>query len=282
MLGHELDEHRGQPAGRRSASPARMPAGPTLALGGSPVWCLGFDCATATFAFSLARVVWPAPGATTRALARVRGAGEILRRARALCAAGDQAAASALAAELAPILAAYERESCAIMQIVDGETANLCPGWANKDIPTVLRICSLVKYVTRRVLPAVAAHLAPPEPLRVLIEFQKEANVPARKIMYALVALFAAHDPIIVGPSLKNKVATCEEGRYCYFAARYEKTYDANKAHAKFNFAHIERVFGSGIPASSASLRGHIADSFMQVVGHVVHGGSDEHARARY
>lgn len=246
------------------------------------MWFLGFDCATATFAFSLARVVWPAPGATARAMARVRGAGEIIRRAQALCAAGDLDAAGALAAELTPILAAYERESRAVIRVVDGETANLCPGWANKDIPTVQRICSLVKYVSRRVLPAVAAHVTPPEPLRVLIEFQKEANVPARKIMYALVAVFADHDPIIVGPSLKNKIATCEEGKYCYFTPRYEKAYDANKAHAKFNFSHIERVFGSDIPASSASLRGHIADSFMQVIGHIVHGGSDEEARARY
>ncbi len=267
--------------GSRRATNMRPMSNATLALDGDPKWFLGFDCATATFAFSLSCIAWPTRGAVARALERVRAAGELLRRAAELA---DSAPiqAAAILAELAPVIANYDRETRAIVRIVDGETVSLCPGWADKQIPTVLRIQSMARYVARRVMPAIAVQIPPSETPQALIEFQKEANVPARKIMYGLIAVFAEHDPIIIGPSLKNKVATCEAGRYYNFAAQYAKAYDANKAHAKYNFNHLEQLFGSEIPQTSASLRGHIADSFMQVVGHLIHGGTAAEARARY
>lgn len=240
-----------------------------------PCWYLSFDCATATFAFSLSRVdLGPVP----RLQARARGLRALAGR---LVAAGAAAPAADVAAAAAAA-AALDAETRALVRIVDGETAVLFPGVADRDIPTVARLKRVAEYVERRVRPAAARRPAG-EPLCVLVEYQMGANAPARAVAAALITLFAAEEVYIVGPSLKNKVATCEAGRYCYFAERYKRAYDANKAHAMFNFAKMEELFGTGIPPSRpAALRGHIADSFMQVIGHLKYGGTDDEAAARY
>ena len=126
-----------------------------------------------------------------------------------------------------------------------------------------------------RVRPALARLVPAGEPLRVVIEYQMGANAHARAVAAALVALFAEEAVFFVGPSLKNRVAVDPAGAYAEFAARYASTYGANKAHAKYNFRRFEELFGTEIAATSASLRGHIADSFMQVVGHLAHGATE-------
>jgi hypothetical protein len=125
----------------------------------------------------------------------------------------------------------------------------------------VERLRAVAAYVARRVRPAVAAARRPGEPLRVLIEYQMGANARARYVAAALVALFADEPDIaFVAPSLKCRVAVCPEGAYHLFA-------------------EVERVFGSGAPPCPPALRGHIADSFMQVLGHLLYGPADGAAR---
>jgi hypothetical protein len=252
-----------------------------------PRWYLGFDCATKTFAFSLSRVDLAA-FAAERAAARTRVAAlsELLRRAGAKAARGDALGAEEIVARAAPGVAALDGATRAYVRIVDGETVDLLPGRTDADIPTVERLRALARYVARRVRPAVAAALAGETagaPLCVLVEYQMGANARARAVAAALIALFAEEDVVIVGPTLKNKVAVGEGGHYGDFAQRYATSYAANKAHTKHTFAVFERTFGSGIPATRPpSLRGHIADSFMQVLGLLVHGGGDEEARKRF
>jgi hypothetical protein len=266
-------------------APAPPDAAPAPALPESPPdaarprWHLGFDCATKTFAFSLSRVDLDAFAAgRERIRARARAILEVARRAEALAAA-DPAAAARLVAEVAPAAAALDAETRDFVRIVDGETVDLFPGRADDDIPTVERLRAVARYVAARVRPAVAAAVPPGERLRVVVEFQMGPNAKARAVAAALIALFAEEDVIIVGPTLKNKVATCEAGRYCYFAERYKTSYGANKAHAKYNFARLEEAFGTGIPPTApAALRGHIADSFMQVIGYLVHGPDEKTA----
>ena len=263
-----------------AAAPEAAPAPGKL----QPGWFLGFDVATKTFAFSLSRIDLGAyASGRGRIRARALACLEVVRRAGALgAAAPGLAEAWRLLASVAPAIAALDAETAGFVRIVDGETADLFPGRADDDIHTVERLRGVVRYVAARVRPAVAA-VPPGERLQVVIEFQRGANARARAVAAALVTLFAEDDVIFVGPTLKNRVATCEEGRYCYFAERYRRTYSANKAHAKFNFARFEEAFGTGIPPMHPpSLRGHIADSFMQVVGHLVFGGSDEEARLRF
>ena len=262
----------------RSGRPAEAKNGP---FAGRPRWHLGFDCATKTFAFSLSRIDLEAFAAGRKHIpARARAILEVTRRAEALRHV-DVAAAMRLMAGVEPSAAALDNETRDLVRIVDGETADLFPGRSDDDISTVERLQGVAHYVARRVRPAVAAVVPPGERLRVVIEFQMGPNAKARAVAAALIALFAEEDVIIVGPTLKNKIATCEEGRYCYFAERYKTSYGANKAHAIYNFAKLEETFGTGIPPTApASLRGHIADSFMQVIGYLVH-GPDEKIAAR-
>lgn len=258
--------------------PAEAKNGPLCApFAGRPRWHLGFDCATKTFAFSLSCIDLEAFAAGRKHIpARARAILEVTRRAEALRHV-DVAAAMRLMAGVEPSAAALDTETRDLMRIVDGETADLFPGRSDDDIPTVERLQGVARYVARRVRPAVAAAVPPGERLRVVIEFQMGPNAKARAVAAALIALFAEEDVIIVGPTLKNKIATCEEGRYCYFAERYKTSYSANKAHAIYNFAKLEKTFGTSIPPTApASLRGHIADSFMQVIGYLVHGPDEK------
>ena len=113
-------------------------------------------------------------------------------------------------------------------------------------------------------------------PLEVVIEFQEGVNAKSRMVVPALVALFADYKVYLVGPSLKNKIYLTEKGRYCYFVEKYAKSYDANKAHAKYNFAVLEERSGTQIPITKPpSLRGHIADSCLQILGHLSYGDTE-------
>ena len=271
------NRRRGE-AQRPAATPAEPAAAPSHTAG-RPRWHLGFDCATKTFAFSLSRVDLEAFAAgRERIRAQARAILEVVRRAEGLSH-EDPAAAARLVDEVAPATAELDAETRDFVRIVDGETVDLFPGRADNDIPTVERLRAVARYVADRIRPVVAASVPPGERLRVVVEFQMGPNARARAVAAALIALFAEEDVIIVGPTLKNKVATCEEGRYCYFAERYKTAYSANKAHASYNFARLEEVFGTGIPPTvPAALRGHIADSFMQVIGYLVYGPDEKMA----
>lgn len=256
----------------------------TPSLGASrPKWHVGFDCATKTFAFSLSRVDLEAfAAARGRICARLEATREVVRRAEELRRGGDDAAAARLVAEILPAIEALDAETRAFLHLADGETVDLFPGRADDSISTVERLRAVARYVAQRVRPSVAAVVPAGERLRVVVEFQMGPNAKARAVAAALITLFAEEDVIIVGPTLKNKIAVSEEGRYCYFAERYSTSYGANKAHAKYNFARLEELFGTCIPPTQpASLRGHIADSFMQVLGYLVH-GPDEKTAALY
>lgn len=250
-----------------------MAAAPPPGPPAPPELFLSFDCATKTFAFCVCRVA-------------LGGVPTLRRRARALRLALERAlrekgaAAGATAAAAAAAAEALAADLQGALWVADGETADLAPGRPDAEVHTVERLRAVAAYVARRVRPAVAAARRPGEPLRVLIEYQMGANARARYVAAALVALFADEpDVVFVAPSLKCRVAVCPEGAYHLFAARYATSYGANKAHALFNFAEVERVFGSGAPPCPAAMRGHIADSFMQVLGHLLHGPDDEAPR---
>jgi hypothetical protein len=246
-------------------------------------WYLGFDCATKTFAFSLSRVDLGAYRAARAHIhKRVSAAREVLRRAEAIMSA-DPARAAELLDAVAPGIEAADAETRSFIHLADGETVDLFPDRPDDSIATVERVRAVVRYVADRVRPSVRRAVPAGDPLQVVIEFQMGPNAPSRVVAAALVTLFAEEDVIIVGPSLKNKIATCEAGRYYRFAEKYRSSYYANKEHAKFNFAKIEEVFGTNIPLTRPpSLRGHIADSFMQVLGHLVHGAPDEKAALQF
>lgn len=242
-------------------------------------WYLSFDCATKTFAFSLCWVDLAGWAAASAAARRRLGAAQELVR-RAACAAGPGAAAAVAAA--AEAVAALDAETRAYLRLADGEVVDLAPGQLDAEIPTVERVRAVVRYVARRVRPALVAAGAADGPLRVVVEYQMGQNAPARTVSVALVTLFAEFDVTYVAPALKNMVYTCEAGRYYAFAERYRRGYDANKAHAAFNLTHLEEKFASTIPPCPLPLRGHIADSVLQVLGLLVYGPSEAAAPSHF
>jgi len=202
---------------------------------------------------------------------RVEALRELARRAHAEL---DMSKRTALIAQLKPLVDALDTETRGAVFLADGETAELVPGVPDDDISTVERLRAVCQYVRDRVRGAIAAHVAAAanEPMRVVVEYQN-INPKTRPVAAALIAIFSEEDVFMVGPALKNKVAVCEAGRYCFFTERYSNTYRANKEHASFNFRKVEQAYGTCIPSTSPpSLRGHIADSFMQVLGYILYG----------
>jgi hypothetical protein len=222
---------------------------------------LGFDCATKTFAYGLVEIDCAAFRAAEKALAA---------RLAALTAGlekrGDLAALTSAAAAL-------DRDTRAFFRIIDGGVVDLFPGRADSSVSTTERLKAISRLVETVIRPSVAAAVPAGALLSVLVEFQMGQNARTRAVAAALIALFHRDNVFLVGPSLKNRVYFTEEGRYCYFIQRYKTTYAANKNHAKFNFAYLERLFGTKIPPTRpAGLRGHIADSIMQIVGFLMYG----------
>lgn len=213
-----------------------------------PPLYLSFDCATKTFAFSLSHVSLD----TSRVRMRIDIIAELLRR--------EEIDISTLSS----MVDAAAEDADQLIQLLDGETTDLFPGVPDDSIDSVDRIKAVARYVNSRIIPAL-----PSKPI-VIIEYQMGPNSRSREVASALIALFADYEVVVVGPSLKNRVAFSAEGRYSNFTSRYKTTYAANKAHAKFNFALVEAVFGSKIKNVSPALKGHIADSFMQVIGYLV------------
>ena len=150
------------------------------------------------------------------------------------------------------------------IQLYDGETVDLFPGISDEKIDIVNRIKKLVSYINTRI-PNISTDV------KIFIEFQMGQNPKARAIVPALIACFHNNEIIMVNPSLKNKIYMTDKGRYCYFIEKYSSNYSANKKHCKYNFEKIEEYFYSKIPYSTKSMRGHIADSFMQVLGYLIY-----------
>ena len=239
----------------------------------APGLFLGFDAATKTFAWSLSRI-------------DLAGIADLRRDAAALAAEIDHAAwatrTGSADAEEAVRRAAAGVEALAAatggrLTLLAGATVDLAPGVRDAALPTVARLRAVSRYVHDTVRPAVAAACAAePLPLRVVIEYQMGDNAPARAVACALVAIFAEDDVVFVGPSLKNSIALGPGLALGDFTARYATQYTANKNHARANFDRILALFPSRLPPMTAARRGHIADSFMQVLGMLVRGDGNE------
>lgn len=215
---------------------------------------LGFDCATKTLAYGIISI-----DLERYAKRRVVLWLLVLKAVRGLLSPAE--------------LVRLNAETRGFIRIPHGAVTDLFPGRRDASISTVERIRGLAEYVEGTIMPKVAGYPG----IEPVVEFQMGPNAPARTIAASLITLFHKYKVFIVGPSLKNKVALCEEGRYCYFIEKYKKAYDANKAHAKFNFAELERLFPSAIPPTKpAALRGHIADSVMQILGYLMFGNTED------
>lgn len=145
------------------------------------------------------------------------------------------------------------------------------------------RVALVVRHLARVVAADLARHAAEAGTVRVLVEYQMGPNANARTVASAVMAYYAAQNEIAgrfeiheVKPTLKNRVAVVDEGRYPYFIEKYRTAYAANKNHAKFNLEVLEKHFGALGGATAARPgavgdRSHVADAVMQVLGFLLY-----------
>jgi hypothetical protein len=224
-------------------------------------WYLGFDCATKTFAFSLSKID-----------AHAINHPEILRKKiDASTQLHDRLDASNLANSkhilmLNKMLIKLHKEAIDAIQLVDGETVDLTNGDVDGDIATIDRIRRVTTYVRNRILPLIDGL-----DVIVVIEYQMGQNMHANIVANTLATIFIDFSVSLIVPTLKNKIHFTEQGRYCYFIEKYSRGY-ANKVHVIYNFNYLESIHGTKIKETiPAKLRGHIADSMIQVLAFILY-----------
>jgi hypothetical protein len=233
---------------------------------------IGFDCATKTFAFSIVQIDIESFLEKKDSIRKKINAMLKLTnfyKNKPIISPDDLNKID----ELIKSVNALNDELQTFLIIVDGETVDLVPDRSDDNISTVDRVRALSNYIDNRIMPSL--NKVSNGDFIAIIEYQMSQNLRTRAIENALVAFFIKNEVIIVGPALKNKVAVCEEGKYCYFTEKYSTSYCANKAHTKFNFDYLEKIFGTNIRKVSPALHGHIADSFMQIIGYLQFGQSN-------
>lgn len=210
------------------------------------MYYLSFDCATKTFAYSLSYVNLDIDHILKDFI-------QDLQR-------GERG-------ELQELLQKYYLKLKSIIYLMDGAVVDFFPNIPDNKINTVDRIQKMSNYIKDTIIPK----LNDINDIEIFIEFQMGSNHKARMISSALIALFSKYKVRLINPSLKNKVYITEEGKHKHFIKKYTNLYSANKEHAKYNFALIENIFKSDIPQTKKNERGHIADSFMQVLGYLLY-----------
>lgn len=219
-------------------------------------WFLSFDCATKTFAYILVKIN----------LDLFYNNNHIIKQI--LLQVKDQLSKGIINEDLIDIIRKIDSNTKKIITIIDGRCIDLVPGIRSKDIDTVERVKKMSLYVKEYIYPLLTN--IPKEFLHVLIEFQMSHNVQSRAVSIGLIALFADYNVHFVNPCLKNKINMTDIGHYSNFIQKYKNSYDANKKHALFNFKTFESVFNQELMISD-KLKGHIADSFMQILGHLIY-----------
>jgi len=206
------------------------------------MYYLSFDCATKTFAYSLSYVNLD-PNHIKCALSELF-----------LSLSKDN----------------FMKFTSSIVNLIDGEVIDFFPKIPDSKIDSVDRIVKISNYTKQHIMPKIK-HI-PISDIEIFIEFQMGSNHKSRMISSSLIAIFSEYKVRLIHPSLKNKIYTDEIGKHKNFIKKYSNLYTANKEHAKYNFHKIEEIFQSNIPYTKKTDRGHIADSFMQVLGYLIHG----------
>lgn len=219
-------------------------------------WYLSFDCATKTFAYILIKI---------RIDHFFVDAKQLIKLVKILQLKLEQN----YSIEIEETINKINKKTKNSVEIIKGNCIDLIPGIKNKDITTVERVKKVSNFVKEEIFPLLEN--IPKEQLNVFVEFQMSHNTQSKIVSIVLLSLFSDYTSILVNPSLKNKLHFTESGKYCYFIEKYKNSYDANKKHALHNFKEFERIFDQKVNVSD-TLKGHIADAFMQIFGQLIFG----------
>ena len=231
------------------------------------MYYLSFDCATKTFAYSLSYVNLDIDHILKDFIEDLQRGEENEQGEQ-----GEALQGEAIQ-KFQSLLQKYYLKLRSIIYLMDGAVVDFFPNIPDNKINTVDRIQKMSNYIKDTIIPKLN-DIPKLADIEIFIEFQMGSNHKARMISSALIALFSKYKVRLINPSLKNKVYITEEGKHKHFIKKYTNLYSANKEHAKYNFALIEEIFKSNIPQTKKNERGHIADSFMQVLGFLLYGGN--------
>lgn len=219
-------------------------------------WFLSFDCATKTFAYILIKVNFD------QLFIDISEVTKIVKLLE------HKLQNDGYSEDIEKMINKIDNKTRFAIEIITGNCIDLIPGIANKDIDTIERVKIVSEYTKNEIFPLIKD--IPIDQLSVLVEFQMSHNTQSKVVSIVLLALFSEYELCLVNPSLKNKLYFTEKGRYCYFMEKYKNSYDANKKHALYNFKEFERIFDQKLNLSD-KLKGHVADSFMQILGHIMY-----------
>jgi len=152
---------------------------------------------------------------------------------------------------------------------IGGDVVDLIPNKKDTEIHTVTRIKALCCFLNEKI--------KIDDSYTILIEFQMGSNAKARFIATSIVAFFYKIPNIrMISPTLKNKYRLFTEGGIdSFLEGELLGKGKAVKEQTKANFTFAIKKFGFDVKVSKKLLE-HISDAFMQTVGYIMNGSSDE------
>lgn len=208
------------------------------------MWNLGFDCATKTFAFSLSYI-------SVENLINI-----ISDDIKTKTNDNDKG-----------------KKILENIRLVDCDTIDLFPGIANSQISTIERIRAVKKYVIERIVPSVSKYVKTNK-LCISVEYQMAPNDKASIIQIALMTIFSSYEIIVIPAAYKNTICFYEGGERYNFT-KYASAYDNNKDHTRKNIIYFRDTFAPACLYEKTDAQlGHIADSFMQILGYIIYSKS--------
>ena len=206
------------------------------------MYYLSFDCATKTFAYSLSYIDLSNDNIINQYNLFISEPNQLIEN--------------------------FIKFKSSIINIIDVEMIDFFPNVSDSKINTVDRITKISNYIKTILFEKIKDISI--DNINIVIEFQMGSNHKARMVSSALIAIFSEYKVILINPSLKNKVYVNENGKHKHFIKKYSNLYLANKEHTKYNFSIIMNIFPSNIKNIKKNDIGHIADSFMQVLGYIL------------
>lgn len=150
------------------------------------------------------------------------------------------------------------------INIIFSNCLDLLPEKNNNEISTIERVKLVSNHIKMHIIPLIQD--IPQDLINVLVEFQMSHNTQSKIISIIILTMFHEYNIELVHPTHKNKISLSENGKLSHFIEKYKTSYNANKQHAIYNFNLFESTFEQYINVSD-TLKGHIADAFMQIIG---------------